>query len=166
MEEREAQRLNGREARQRCVLSGAATPLSTGIDLEVRQKIMCEGDELLPSTVGGVRQGGHGVEGEPTLQLRDRLLVRAAAGHEVPEVRERVIEIAGDGRVLVGTVVRVEQIQLEVLRGLMRDLASIDRHRKCLPHGVSTAGTMKPDTSALTRVQARAFRMNCCRSSQ
>lgn len=37
MEEREAQRLHGREAWQRGVLARAATSLGAGIDLEVRQ---------------------------------------------------------------------------------------------------------------------------------
>src|SRR5690606_29026859 len=47
--------------------------------------------------------------------------------HEVPEIRERVIEIARDRRVLIVAIVRVEQIQLIVLRGPMGDLATVNR---------------------------------------
>src|SRR2546427_1644584 len=123
MKEREAQRLHGRTARKCGVFARSAALLGTGVDLEVRQQVMREGDELLPSAVGGVGKGWHGVEGESALQLRDGLLVCPAAGHEVPEVRERVLEITRNGRVLVGPIVRVKQIQLEVLRGAMHDLA-------------------------------------------
>jgi hypothetical protein len=79
MKEREAQRLHGREARKRGVFAGTATTFGTGIDLEVRQQIVREGNELLPSTIGCISEGGDGMEGEPAFQLRDGLLVRATA---------------------------------------------------------------------------------------
>ena len=75
MKEREAQRLHGRKARKCGVFARSAALLGTGVDLEVRQQVMREGDELLPSAVGGVGKGWHGVEGESALQLRDGLLV-------------------------------------------------------------------------------------------
>ena len=97
----------------------ARTRLGLGerVELEVPSEVVGEDAQLLPGAVGGVGKGWHGVEGESALQLRDGLLVCPTAGHEVPEVRERVLEIARDGRVLVGPIVRVKQIQLEVLRG-------------------------------------------------
>src|ERR1700751_1000272 len=112
MKEREAQRLHGRETREGGVFARSAALHGTGVDLEVRQQVMREGNELLPSAVGGVGKGGHGVEGESALELRNGFLVCPTAGHEVPEVGERVVEIARDGRVLVGPIVRVKQIQL------------------------------------------------------
>src|SRR5207244_11766617 len=116
MKEREAQCLHGREARECCVFARTAALLGTGVDLEVRQQIVRQGDELLPGAVGGVSEGGHGMEGESAFQLRDGLLVRPAAGHKVPEVRERVVEVARDGRVIVVAVIAVEEVQLEVFR--------------------------------------------------
>lgn len=77
MKDREAQDLYGREARK-CGVFARATPLllGTGVDLEVRQRIVREGDERLPSAVGSVCAGRHGVEGEPAFQLRVSFLVR------------------------------------------------------------------------------------------
>lgn len=106
------------------------------------------------------------MEGESAFQLRDGLFVRPAAGHEVPEVRERVVEVARDGRVLVVAVVRIEEIQLEVLGRAVFDSSPIDRHPSGVPEGLATADTTNPDTSAVTRLHLGELRMNCCRSSQ
>lgn len=58
MREHEAQRLPGREARKRGVYARAATLLGTCVDLEVRQRVMREVDELLPDAVGGASRSG------------------------------------------------------------------------------------------------------------
>src|SRR5262249_40972529 len=120
MEEREAQRLDRLQDRQSGVFAGAAATGDTGLDLEGRHQVVRQDDQLLPGTVGRVAHRRNGVEGEPTLELTDGLLLMAAPGREIPEVGDREAEVAGDRRVLIVPVVRIEQVELEVFRGLMR----------------------------------------------
>src|SRR5271165_5662646 len=113
---------------QRGVFARSAATFDAGLDLKIGQQVVREGDELLPGAVRRVGHRRHRMEGQTALELRDGLLVIAAAGHEIPQVGQRVVQIAGDRRVLIVPIIGIEQIELEVLRRLMRNLPAINRY--------------------------------------
>jgi hypothetical protein len=55
------------------------------------------------------------------LELAECLLVTAAAGHEVPERSDAELQVGGDGGVLEVAVIGIEEIELEILGGLVED---------------------------------------------
>src|SRR5881409_4292509 len=69
-------------------LAGAAPGLGDGVELKASGHVVGEDAELLPGTVGAVVAGGDDVERELTLELRDRLLLGAAAADEGIERRQ------------------------------------------------------------------------------
>jgi len=85
------------------------------VELEATQQIVRQDAELLPGAVGAVVVGRHDIEGKLALELGERLLLGAPAGHEVPERRGAERLVRGDGRVLEVAVVGREEIELEVL---------------------------------------------------
>ena len=69
---------------------------------------------------------GHAVEGEASSQFGVGVLVAAAAVVEVPEVVCVEPLVGDDGGVLVVASSGVEEVELEVLAGLVRDLAAVE----------------------------------------
>jgi hypothetical protein len=109
-------------------LTGAAPRLGEGVELKAAGDVIGQDAQLLPGTVGAIVARGHDIEGEFALQFRDRLLLRPAASDEGIESRQRQRHVRGDGVVLEVSIVRREQIQLEVLRTLVADVLVVDHH--------------------------------------
>ena len=65
-----------------CACASADRRAAPGLDLEVGEQVVREDDEVLPRAVGRVGHRRHGVEGQAGLELRDRLLVVAAAARK------------------------------------------------------------------------------------
>ena len=82
--------------------------------------------EHLPGGVGLLFEARHAVEGEASLELGVCLLVASAAVVEVPQCARLDALVGVDGRVLVVAVIRVEEVELEVLPSLMADLAAVE----------------------------------------
>src|SRR2546428_11686987 len=88
---------------------------------------------------------GNHVESEFTLELSEGLLLRSAAGAEVPQRLRREREIGGDGGVLEVAVVGRKQIELVILRALVMNPLAVDHHpqievpRLQLESGLGTA---------------------------
>jgi len=98
----------------------------SGLDLEAGNEVVGEGGEDLPGGVARMILGRDGVEGITGLEFADGLLVSATPGEEAPEGLETEFLVGGDGRVLPGAVAGVEEIELEVLSGLVEDALTVD----------------------------------------
>ena len=91
MKDLEPERLNGPEQVEHSVFCGTASGRRRRCRFE-SWSAGCgpgQGDQLLPGAIGRVGVGGHGVKRESGFQLPDRLLVIAAARHEMPEIPNR-----------------------------------------------------------------------------
>src|SRR5258708_36681250 len=78
------------------------------------EQVVGEDRELLPGAIGAVVISGNHIESEFTLELSEGLLLRPAAGAEVPQRLRREREIGGDGGVLEEAVVGGKQIALVI----------------------------------------------------
>src|SRR3989454_8485018 len=97
-------------------------------ELEAPAQIERQDAETLPRAVGRVAHRGDAAEGEAALQLAVHLLVHPAPAHERPERTAVDRLVRHHGTVLVMPVVRVEEVELEVLRGLVPDVAAGEEH--------------------------------------
>ena len=115
-------RVNRLEGEERPPL--ARGPAAPGRRRELKPPAEIEGQhtQALPRTVRRVLHRGYAREGEAALQFPVHLLVDAAAGHEGPERRPAERLVRHDRAVLVVPVARIEEIELEVLRGLVREI--------------------------------------------
>src|SRR5207249_5239466 len=101
MKQLEAQRMNTLQNMKRGALGGAVAPWRSGLDLDVGDQVVRQGHELLPGAVGSVVARRDGAEGEPALEFAERLLVSAAAAHEMPQLAAAQVEVGRDRGVLV-----------------------------------------------------------------
>src|SRR5262249_22250908 len=108
--------------------AGATLRLRAGVELKVPEQVMGEHAQLLPGTVGAVVIRRYDIERELALQLGERLLLRAAPTHEGKERRQAERQVGRGGVVLEVAVVRGEQIELEILAGLVLDVLAVDHH--------------------------------------
>ena len=91
---------------------------------------MSDDAEPLPGAVGSVVMGGNRVESEAALEFSVGFLLGPSSGHEEPEVLRVQTQVGGHNRVLVGTVVGREEIELIVLPGLVVDLLPVTSDRE------------------------------------
>src|SRR2546428_6636188 len=96
-------------------------------ELEAGDEIVSEYGQDLPGAVGGEATAGHGVEGVAAFELSQNFLLGPTSTHEVPQRTETERLVGGDPGVLPMPVVGIEQIELEVLAGLVLDFPTIDR---------------------------------------
>ena len=118
-------------------LAGAAARSGDGVELKAPGDVVGENAELLPGAVRAVVAGRDDIEGELALEFGDRLLLGAAAADEGVERRQRQRQVGGDGVVLEVPIVGSEEIELEVLRALVLDVAC---DRSSPAGAASTAG--------------------------
>ena len=104
---------------------------------------MGEDAQVLPGAVRAVVVRRHHVEGELPLELAVGLLLGAAARDKGPERGRGERLVRRDRRVLEVPVVRGEEIELEVLPGLVRDLLAIDDHAERQSQGSSRSAVSK-----------------------
>jgi hypothetical protein len=81
--------------------------------------------ELLPGAIGAVVISGNHIEGE---SLSEGLLLRPAAGAEVPQRLRRERQIGGDCGVLEVAVVGRKQVELVILGALVMNPLAVDHH--------------------------------------
>lgn len=112
--------MNGLKNPNRPALAIRTTPLSDP-GLQRPHQIERENAHGLPGAVGLVALRRHAVEGEAAFELAVNLLVGATATEERSQGPARHRLVRDDRRVPVVAVVRIEQIQLVVLRGMMPD---------------------------------------------
>src|SRR6266852_3584608 len=98
---------------------------------------------------------GNHIESEFTLELSEGLLLRPAAGAEVPQRLRREREIGGDGGVLEVAVVGRKQIELVILGALVMNPLAVDHHPQIELPRLSLSRVSKPLTSESTGV-------HCC----
>src|SRR5437899_2288672 len=123
-----AERVNRLEAEERPPFAGRRAAGGRRGELEAPAEIERQHAETLPRAVGGVGPGGDAAEGEPALQLAVHLLVHPTPTHERPEGSAVDGLVRSDGAVLVVPIVRVEEVELEVLRRLVPDVATVEDH--------------------------------------
>ncbi|MDZ7842938.1 MAG: hypothetical protein U5R46_19285 [Gammaproteobacteria bacterium] len=110
------------------------TPLMVGgaslshARLQATHQIERQNTQHLPGAIGLVALRRNAVEGEAVFRLRIHLLVRAPAAHEKPKRAPRDRFVGHNRRVLIIPIIRIEQIQLEVLPCPARHLLSVNHH--------------------------------------
>src|SRR5229473_994460 len=120
IDEEEAERLHTRDPVGIGALARARLGCRDGrVQLKAAEQVVGEDRELLPGAIGAVVISGNHIESEFTLELSEGLLLRPAAGAEVPQRLRREREIGGDGGVLEVAVVGRKQIELVILGALV-----------------------------------------------
>src|SRR4030095_4472222 len=95
------------------------------LKLKVPQQVVPQDRDLLPSRVGRIMPRRHHIQGPLSFEFGKGLLLRTPTPPKVPQSRRFYFEIGGHSRVLVVPVVRVKQIELVVLLGLMMNRLSV-----------------------------------------
>ena len=105
------------------------------LKLEAPEQIVGQDTELLPRAVGAVVMGRDHIQGELPLEFGLGLLLRPPASYEGPEGGGAQGLVGGHGRVLAVSIIRGEELQLEVLPGRMPDPLAVDHHPQGQPPG-------------------------------
>src|SRR3989449_4679604 len=161
-----AERVNRLEAEERPPFAGRRAAARGRGELEAPAEVERQDAETLPRAVGRIAHRGDAAEGEPAFELAVHLLVDPAPAHERPEGAAVDGLVRDDGAVLVVPVVRVEEVELEVLRRLVPDVAAerTIRQRRC-QQATSTVCSAQV-TSSVTRVQVRVWSTRALSPSQ
>jgi hypothetical protein len=115
------------------------------MQLKAAEQVVGKDRALRPGALSAVVIGGNDHEGEFTFELSEGLLLRPAAGREVPEHRWGERELGGDRGVFKVAVVGRKELELVILRALVMnalavaDHSQIERPRRKLKLGLAAA---------------------------
>src|SRR5579871_153053 len=114
------------KAEERPSLAGARPAAGGGRELEAAAQVERQHTEALPRTVRRVAHERDTRESEVALDLAVDLLVHAAPAHAGPQGAAVDRLVRDDGAVFIMPVVRIEEIELEVLRRFVLDVPAVE----------------------------------------